>query len=83
MIWSSFSNGNYAVGIAESTSGTVFGPWKQQTEPLFTKDGGHGMIFTAFDGKPYIVLHQPNNPGGAERAKLFELEDLGHTIKIK
>lgn len=84
MIWSSFTNeSNYAIGIAESTSGSVLGPWRQQEKPLFMKNGGHGMIFTRFDGQPCVVLHQPNTPGGAERAKIFEIEDLGNTLRIK
>lgn len=83
MIWSSFMNDEYAIGIAESTTGKVGGPWKQQKDPIFTKNGGHGMIFKTLDGKLCITLHQPNSPGGAERAKIFELEDVGHTLKLK
>ena len=30
-----------------------------------------------------VVLHAPNSPGGAERAHIFEIEDLGHTLKLK
>jgi len=41
------------------------------------------MIFKSFEGKLHIVLHAPNSPGGAERARLFELEDLGHTLRRK
>ena len=83
MIWSSFRNGSYAVGIAESTTGKVLGPWKQQNNLLFEENGGHGMIFKTFDGKLCIVLHAPNSPGGAERAHLFEIEDLGETLQRK
>ena len=52
MIWSSFMNGEYAIGIAKSSTGKITGPWIQQSEPLFDKNGGHGMIFRSFDGKP-------------------------------
>ena len=83
MIWSSFKNGDYAIGIAESVTGKVFGPWRQQKEPLFDKHGGHGMIFNTFDGRLCVVLHAPNSPSGAERAHIFEIEDLGHTLKLK
>ena len=82
MIWSSFANEGYAIGMAESTSGKVRGPWKQHPEPLFTRDGGHGMIFKTFEGQLCIVFHQPNG-GGAERAHIFELEDTGETLKFK
>jgi beta-xylosidase len=82
MIWSSFGEGGYTVGIAESESGKLAGPWKQQPEPLFDEDGGHGMLFRSFDGKLMLILHQPNQPG-RERARLFELEDTGETLRIR
>lgn len=81
LIWSSFGKGGYTVGIAVSASGKLKGPWQQQAQPLFTEDGGHGMIFKKFDGTLMLVLHQPNK--GDERPHLFELEDLGDTIRIK
>lgn len=83
MIWSSFKNGEYAIGIAESVTGKVVGPWRQQPELLFDKHGGHGMIFKTFEGKLCLVLHAPNSPGGQERAHIFEIEDLGNTLKLK
>lgn len=81
MIWSSFKNGDYAIGIAESVTGRVYGPWRQQKTPLFEKNGGHGMIFRTFDGQLCLVLHSPNH-GGLERAHIFVLEDLGYTLKL-
>lgn len=83
MIWSSFAQNGYAIGIAESVTGKVTGPWNQHPEPLLNENGGHGMIFYAFDGKLCLILHQPNNPAGSERARIFELEDKGDTILIK
>ena len=29
-------------------------------ELLYEKDGGHGMIFTDFNGQTYFVFHSPN-----------------------
>lgn len=83
MIWSSFAESGYAVGIAESTTGKVAGPWKQHPEPLMEENGGHGMLFHKFDGTLCLVLHQPNSPDGQERARLFEIEDTGDTLRIK
>lgn len=82
MIWSSYMQGRYAIGIAESVTGKVSGPWEHQEEPLFTKDGGHGMIFRTFDGRLCITFHQPNWPGGKERAHIFEVEDKGDTLRL-
>lgn len=82
MIWSSFGVEKYAVGLAESESGSIKGPWKMIQEPLFKANGGHGMIFKTFEDKLMLVLHQPNTSPD-ERAKLFELEDTGDSIKLK
>lgn len=83
MIWSSFMNSEYAIGIAESTTGKLTGPWKQQETPLFNKNGGHGMLFRSFDGKLHITFHGPNSPDGAERAHIYEIEDAGDTLVLK
>lgn len=83
MLWSSFLNYQYAMGIAESVTGKITGPWIQQEKPIFSKDGGHGMLFRSFEGKLYLVLHGPNQPEGAERGHLFELEDTGNTLVLK
>jgi GH43 family beta-xylosidase len=81
MIWSSFGSSDYAVGIAESTTGKVIGPWKQHEKPLFKADGGHAMIFKTFSGQLMLCFHQPNKRG-PERMKLFRLNDVGHTLRI-
>jgi GH43 family beta-xylosidase len=81
MIWSSFGSSDYAVGIAESTSGKVTGPWKQQSEPLFKADGGHAMIFRTFQGQLMLCLHQPNQRQ-TERMKIIPLEDMGTTLRV-
>lgn len=83
MIWSSFINDRYAIGIAESTTGRVTGPWRQQAEPLFKEHGGHAMIFRSFDNRLCLLFHQPNSPDGAERAHIYEIEDMGNTLKLK
>ena len=82
MIWSSLGKGRYMVGQARSESGNVKGPWIQSKRLVFSKNGGHGMIFRTFDGILTLALHQPNNPEGAERLKLFRIKDKGDHIKI-
>jgi arabinan endo-1,5-alpha-L-arabinosidase len=80
MIWSSFSETGYTTGVAVSDSGKLAGPWKQRSEPLYSADGGHGTIFKRFDGTLMLVLHSPNK--ATERAKLFEIEDTGETLRV-
>lgn len=29
-----------------------------------------------------LILHQPNSPAGAERAKIFKLKDCGDTLVL-
>lgn len=81
MIWSSFGKQGYAVGIAVSQSKKLKGPWKQQSKPLFSNDGGHGMIFKTFDDVLLIALHQPNRSPN-ERLNLYKLRDTGKSLEI-
>ena len=80
MIWTSDSHTGYTVGLAMSDSGKLAGPWRQQDKPLYNKDGGHGMLFTTFDGTLMMVLHSPrdNNP----QPHIFEMEDTGETLNV-
>lgn len=82
MIWSSFISGSgYCVLLAESQSGGIKGPWINQ-KPIYKENGGHGMLFQAFDGRLMMALHQPNNRG-KERLHLFEVADTGQTLEIR
>lgn len=82
MIWSSFKNDKYAIGIAESTTGSIKGPWKQHENPLFDGHGGHGMIFKSLDGRLILTFHSPNSPSGEERAQFYEIFDEGNTLRL-
>ncbi|PRZ16758.1 glycoside hydrolase family 43 protein [Nesterenkonia sandarakina] len=82
MLWASFRNRRYAQGVARSASGTIRGPWQQQEEPLFEADGGHGMIFKAFDGTLYLTLHSPNETP-FERVVFIELEEDHGALGVK
>lgn len=82
MLWSSWQeNKKYIQTIAYSLSGRLRGPWRQ-AEPLLTDDSGHGMIFTAFDGRLMLVVHQPTM-SPQSRARLHELEDTGDGLRLK
>lgn len=97
MIWSNWDSEGYCVGMAKSPSGEVTGPWEQLGEPLFSKsilgdyDGGHGMIFTDFDGRTWLTLHSPNDrsAGRAETPVFIPIKeedgrlvwDLSKTVK--
>ena len=88
MLWSSFllgkdGNGQYAIGVARSQSGTVTGPWIQDPQPLNPNDnGGHAMIFKDFDGVLRISYHSPNTPGGSERLTIHRIVDNDGQLSI-
>lgn len=81
MLWSSFSEGGYTIGVANSTTGELLGAWEQQPELLYTGDGGHCMVFRDFDGQLRLALHRPN-PNPNERPLFIPLEELDSTVKI-
>jgi len=83
MIWSSFrKGGDYAVGVAESESGAVKGPWRHSEDVLYGEDGGHGMILRDFSGNLLLVLHKPNG-GNRERAQLLKLKEEGSRLVVE
>lgn len=59
MLWSSFADGAYAMGVATSASGSVLGPWTQSGETLIADDAGHGMVFEGPNGL-LVTSHRPN-----------------------
>lgn len=75
MLFSSFCKRGYTVGVAESLTGKIAGPWHIQPEPLIDFDGGHGMIFRDLGGQTWLVAHSPNSPSGKERARLVKIEE--------
>ena len=78
MLWSSFGEEGYAMGVARSASGDVLGPWVQQHEPLWARNGGHGSIFTGHDDVTRLVFHWPNQtPDERVRMVGVEVSDEG------
>ena len=75
MLWSSFGEqGIYCQGMAVSRNGNLAGPWLQREQPLYSADGGHGMLFTAVDGSLYLAIHAPNATP-RERVLLLRVEE--------
>lgn len=60
MLWSSFGDQGYAMGVARSAAG-ITGPWSQTSEALWPTDGGHGMVFRDASGVLNLTLHTPNH----------------------
>lgn len=75
MLWSSFGKEGYAVGLAKSESGTITGPWIQNETPIYSRDGGHGMVFRTFEGTLLLTFHSPNETP-YERPVLIPIQEL-------
>ena len=80
MLWSSFGEGDYTLGIARSESDTLRGPWRHDPQPL-ADDGGHCMMFRTLEGRLLLVLHSPNH-GPRERARFFDVRETESTIEL-
>ena len=81
MLWSTKGKEGYCMGIATSENGGLAGPWIQAENPLFAKDGGHGMLFQAFDDTLYVTLHQPNQTP-YERFFFFPIQEQDGTLTL-
>ena len=80
MIWSSFIGGRY-VELAVKFMGGELGMDFEHLPPLYTEDGGHGMIFRS-EGRVWLTFHSPN-ASGHEHPCFIELEDRGDRIEVK
>ncbi len=80
MLWSSFGEEGYAMGMA--TADRIDGEWQHVKKPLVSKNGGHGMLFEK-DGKLFVTYHLPNNPASAERAYVAEVIEKNGVLEIK
>ncbi|GAB2695378.1 glycoside hydrolase family 43 protein [Paenibacillus thermoaerophilus] len=81
MLWASFVRNRYALGVARSASGSVTGPWVHDEAPLFEQDGGHGMLFRAFDGRLMLTIHTPNRTPH-ERPIFIPVTDRGGKLRL-
>ena len=79
MVWSTCMDGYYQC-ICVSDNDEIDGNWTQ-LEPIFTDDGGHGMIFRDLSGKLKLTLHQPNT-SLKEHPVFFDMEDTGERLSI-
>lgn len=82
MLWSSKGDQGYTMGIARSETGNILGPWIQEPEPIYGKDGGHGMFFKTFDGRLMMTIHTPNQTPN-ERPIFIEVVEKNNQLTIK
>lgn len=82
MLWSSFGDSGYAMGVATSASHSIVGPWSQSEHAIWPADGGHGMIFADADGDLLLALHTPNRTP-EERAAFFPLDETDTGLHLR
>ena len=80
MLWSTNGYEGYTIGVAKSDNGEITGCFVQEENPLFGKDGGHGMLFETLDGRLMLTIHSPNQTPN-ERPVFFPIvEEAGRLI---
>lgn len=57
MLWTSWRFGDYTQGVAYSESGTLDGPWVQDSLPITPPNYGHSMLFRTLDGEWMMSVH--------------------------
>ncbi len=82
MLWSSIGKQGYAMGVAHAKTGNILGPWIQESEPIYAKDGGHGMLFKTFDNKLMMTIHTPNKTPH-ERPVFIEVVEVGGILQVQ
>ncbi|MDF2926746.1 MAG: glycoside hydrolase [Paenibacillaceae bacterium] len=82
MLWASFVDNRYALGVARSTGGDISGPWVHDEKALFQQDGGHGMLFRRLDnGQLMLTIHAPNKTPH-ERPVFLHVEEAGGSLRM-
>ena len=84
MLWSSWGNSRYALGVAYSESGKIIGPWIQEPTAIYPDNGGHAMMFRTFDGKLLLSMHYSKETTGRQirRPMFLEVDDSGDKLVI-
>ena len=84
MLWTSWIEDVYTQGVAYSESGTLEGPWIQETEPITPPNYGHGMLFKDFNGRWLMSVQSHNNDNGRyiRIPQLFEVDLSGDKLKL-
>lgn len=82
VIWFSWGDHGYSVGMAVSDSEDIKGPWHHLEKPLFPENGGHGMMFTDLHGEARYVLHYPND-FYKERPHFYRLKEAGDGLELE
>jgi hypothetical protein len=81
MLWSSWGEKGYAVGIAYSDNGEIDGNWHHLDTPLYGENGGHGMLFQNRNSELMYALHYPNDLY-KERPQFKRIEEINDKLVL-
>jgi len=81
LLWSSFRNGKYAIGLARPENNKINGKY-EHLGCLYEDDGGHGMVFADLEGRLRLAIHTPN-ASPRERTVFLSLRDAGETLVVE
>ena len=82
ILWASFRAGLYCQAMAFSDNGEITGNWSHAKEPLYSANGGHGMVFRTLEGQLKLTLHSPNDTPN-ERPMFFDVVEKNDILYVK
>lgn len=84
MLWSSWGDRRYALGVAYSQSGKAAGPWVQESRAIYPNNGGHAMMFRTFESKLLLAMHYSDEKSERQVRKpmFLEVDDSGDKLVI-
>ena len=85
ILFSTYIDDEYSVGVAYSTMYGLNGPWEIEPEPLLRGNHGHPMLFKDFDGTLVMAVHQDTvmNNRRTSVPRLIEVDDQFEKLKVK
>ena len=86
MLWTSWIYDVYTQGVAYSESGTLDGPWHQESFPITPPGFGHSMLFQRFDGQWMMAVHHHSKDSEGRTVRiphLFEVDLSGDKLALK
>ena len=85
ILFSTYIDDEYTVGVAYSTMYGLNGPWEIEPEPLLRGKQGHPMLFKDFDGTLVMAVHKDTviNDRRTSVPRLIEMDDQFEKLKVK
>ncbi len=85
MLWTSWVFDVYTQGVAYSQSGTLDGPWIQESEPITPPNFGHSMLFKTFEGQWMMSVHSHKKDARGRTIRIphfFKVDLSGDKLKM-